>query len=481
MHTPTRVRPVSFLAWLILVAAPLLALSLGHVRAADPPGVSPTSVTAFLTPGQSTTISKSVATAAIPPTPAIVLLSDTTGSMGPAIANVQSNIGTIVSSVLSSQPTALFDVADYKDGDPISCPVDPYAFRFDLGSFTGTASTVATGVNAWSASGGCDAAESDLNALDQIAKTAPFPASASSKIVVWFGDAASHDPAPAGADPAHCCDLGVTEATATADLVAAGVHVIAVCVNTSGTSVTDDCILPFGLLGLNGFGQASRITAATGGVLVKADTPADVSAAILKGLTSLPVSVTPTTLPGCDPNLSLSWTPASQTMISVATGAPSGVLTCTVSFLINGKDAGSAFHESISITVYTFAPGGGAFVIGDKNSAIGTNVTFWGAQWWKLNALSGGSAPAAFKGFADQPATPSCGTNWSTDPGNSPPPPNGPLPAYMGVIVSSSISQSGSTISGNTPSIVVVKTAPGYQPDPGNAGTGTVVATICKP
>ncbi|MGA2806072.1 MAG: hypothetical protein ABSF89_17070 [Acidimicrobiales bacterium] len=49
----------------------------------------------------------------------------------------------------------------------------------------------------------------------------------------------------------------------------------------------------------------------------------------------------------------------------------------------------------------------------------------------------------------------------------------------MGVIVSSSITQSGSTISGNTPDIVVVKTNSGYAPDPGHAGTGTVVAQVC--
>jgi hypothetical protein len=118
-------------------------------------------------------------------------------------------------------------------------------------------------------------------------------------------------------------------------------------------------------------------------------------------------------------------------------------------------------------------------VIGDKNAAVGTAVTFWGAQWWKLNSLSGGPAPAAFKGFENKPAAATCGTNWSTDPGNSPPPPPGPLPAYLAVLVSSSISQSGSTISGDTVHVVIVKTNPGYAPDPGHAGTGTVFAEIC--
>ncbi len=39
--------------------------------------------------------------------------------------------------------------------------------------------------------------------------------------------------------------------------------------------------------------------------------------------------------------------------------------------------------------------------------------------------------------------------------------------------------KTGSTISGNVARIVIVKTAPGYDSDPGHAGTGTVVAVWC--
>ena len=120
---------------------------------------------------------------------------------------------------------------------------------------------------------------------------------------------------------------------------------------------------------------------------------------------------------------------------------------------------------------------GGSFVVGDLSDT--GSVLFWGAQWATSNSLSGGSAPRAFKGFEDTPPAPGCGTNWTTDPGNSTPPPAGPLPAYMAVIVSSSISKSGSTISGNTPQIVIVRTNPGYDSNPGHAGTGTVVAQVC--
>jgi hypothetical protein len=67
---------------------------------------------------------------------------------------------------------------------------------------------------------------------------------------------------------------------------------------------------------------------------------------------------------------------------------------------------------------------------------------------------------------------------WTSTPGNSPGPP-ATLPSYMGVVVSSSVLQSGSAISGDVPKIVVIHTNPGYRPDPGSAGTGTVVATYC--
>jgi hypothetical protein len=129
--------------------------------------------------------------------------------------------------------------------------------------------------------------------------------------------------------------------------------------------------------------------------------------------------------------------------------------------------------------VFAFAPGGGSFAIGDLESAVGTHVMFWGAQWWKNNPTSSDSQVPSFKGFANSPSTPGCGTNWSADPGNSTPPPNGPLPAFMGVIVTSTYSKSGPAISGDTIHIVVVQTDPGYQPNPGHPGTGTVVAQVC--
>jgi hypothetical protein len=132
-----------------------------------------------------------------------------------------------------------------------------------------------------------------------------------------------------------------------------------------------------------------------------------------------------------------------------------------------------------NVLVFAFAPGGGAFVIGDRENTVGSSVNFWGAQWQRNNPTSSRTSVASFKGFAPQPTTPSCGAAWSTDPGNSASPPAGPLPTYMGVIVTGSYSKSGSRISGNTVHIVVVRTDSGYGPNPGHAGTGTVIAEVC--
>ena len=134
-----------------------------------------------------------------------------------------------------------------------------------------------------------------------------------------------------------------------------------------------------------------------------------------------------------------------------------------------------------ALTFTASASAEGSFVIGDESAVILSPVTFWGAQWSKVNSLSGGSAPAAFKGFANTvSASDPCGS-WSSRPGNSSDPPLGPLRNRINVIVSSEITKAGPTISGNTVELAVVETAPGYGPDPGHAGTGTVVEVLPCP
>jgi hypothetical protein len=119
----------------------------------------------------------------------------------------------------------------------------------------------------------------------------------------------------------------------------------------------------------------------------------------------------------------------------------------------------------------------GTFVIGDQNVQVGSQVTFWGAQWWQDNPLSTGLAPASSKGFVVN-ATPTCGQDWTTDPGNSSHPP-ATVDPVIPVIVSSQITKSGPVISGDTTAVALVAVDPGYAGDPGHAGTGTVIGFAC--
>jgi hypothetical protein len=136
-----------------------------------------------------------------------------------------------------------------------------------------------------------------------------------------------------------------------------------------------------------------------------------------------------------------------------------------------------ASSDSASTIVYAF-PTRGAFAVGDRSAAPGASATFFGAQWDSANSLSGGAAPNAFKGFATAPGSPpSCGGSFTADPGNSGSPPAS-VPSYMGTLVTSKVTKSGSNILGTVTRIIVVKTS-SYGPSPGAGGKGTVVGVVC--
>jgi hypothetical protein len=170
---------------------------------------------------------------------------------------------------------------------------------------------------------------------------------------------------------------------------------------------------------------------------------------------------------------SLTYTPAATTANPVRTDA--------VSAAYGGDSTHKDSQGQTQVSVISpTALAKGSFVIGDQNAAIGSAVTFWGDSWSALNGLSGGPAPASFKGFASQILNnpPQCGDRWTSGRGASPAPPAS-VAQYMEVIVSGSIAKQGSTISGDTQHVVVVRTDPGYQPEPDHPGTGTVIAQAC--
>jgi Arylsulfotransferase (ASST) len=185
----------------------------------------------------------------------------------------------------------------------------------------------------------------------------------------------------------------------------------------------------------------------------------------------------------------ISWGDGSSTQGAVSgpdgspftiSGAHTYATTGKFNITTSANDSGGATSStSCPALIYAFPSGTGAFAIGDKSSAKDADVTFWGGKWSKLNSLTGGLAPDSFNGFGQTLTLPNCGVAWDATTGNGNAPAANALPTYMGVIVTSSVTQSGSTDSGNAIHIAIVRTKPGYQPDSGHPGTGTVVAQVC--
>jgi uncharacterized repeat protein (TIGR01451 family) len=325
----------------VLVSAMAVALGTG-AGSASGSGVEPTSYSNTLESGSSVTITKTVHTPAIPPNPDIVFLSDTSGSMVSTISNVKANASSIMETVNKAQPAgaiAEFAAAEYKDGrpGPEGCESDPFAFKLDQ-ALTESVATAQGGINQWEPilGQGCDAEESQINALYTLATDGVGFRSNSDRIIVWFGDVPGHDP-----------DLGHTLIEAVEALKAAHIRVIAVPVKTEEA-------------GLDSTGQATFVASETGGQVMPEGSPEEVSKKILEGLENLPVTVTPQ--PSCDSGLSATYDAASKTVksgsdvtfeetLSVASNAPDGgVLHCKVDFLLNGMSE-EGFQQSVAITV----------------------------------------------------------------------------------------------------------------------------------
>jgi hypothetical protein len=315
-----------------IAAVTAMTVAFGGAASAATPGVDPGSVSQNADQGTSFTVNKTVHTPEIPPNPDVVLLVDNTGSMGGAIANVQANLHQVVTDVKAAQPTAQFAVASYKDTE--GCDPDAFVVEQNL---TATEADVQAAVNLYAAGGGCDFPEDWINALFAVSTGAIAYRPGSSRIVVLVGDAPSHDPSG-----------GHSLGAATAALNAASTRVVAVDVSN-----------------LDSAGQATAVVGATGGQLVPVSS-SGVSAAILSGLSNLPVTVTPVVT--CDPGLSASFDHGPVTVpsgtdatfvetVTVSSSAPQGsTLHCTVDFQLNGGPAGPAFVETIAVYVNDTTP-----------------------------------------------------------------------------------------------------------------------------
>jgi hypothetical protein len=196
--------------------------------------ISPDSYSATLGVGESVTIRKAVTVDEGVGTGLVdvFFLTDSTGSMFTPINAVKASASSILSSTAGLGDVA-FGVGEYRDIG------DAFEYRLNQDMTTSQAAAQA-GINSWAAGGGGDRLEAQLQALERVANTTSWRAG-SERILVWFGDEPGHDPSGSSA---------VTEAEATTALVDAGIQVEAL-----------------DLRRLDETGQATRITAATGGTL----------------------------------------------------------------------------------------------------------------------------------------------------------------------------------------------------------------------
>jgi ribosomal protein L35AE/L33A len=337
----------------VLTAIATIGVSSAAPGAAPGGGIDPGTVELTLGPGQSASVAKRVTTPAVAPKPDIVILGDTTGSMDPVIANVRNNIGNIMDRVRESQPEAQFAITAYKD------QVDGNNVFKVFTPLTPDEAAVRAGMENMSHDviGGGAPWVDYINAHYRIATDAIAFRPGSTRMIAWFGDAASRDPS-----------LGHTLADANAALRAAGVRVIAVpIVGTSGD-------------GLDRLGQATSITTATAGRLLPNSTSEQVSDALLAGIQTIDVTVTPR-VTSCDVPLTVGFDAPSRTVRSgtdanftetfqVRPDAPAGTYHCSVDFLVNGVTQG--FVQNITVHVPGLSVGDVSVTEGDSGTTLAT-------------------------------------------------------------------------------------------------------------
>jgi hypothetical protein len=209
--------------------------------------VAPPTFETTLNVGESLDLEKTVTIDKGVPTTAqidVFLLSDTTSSMCPLIQAVMKGANDIFRNSADLGDIA-FGVGEYRDVG------DAFVYRMDRDitpvNTQEDRDQVSNAIRQWVCDAGGDAPEANLFALQQVASTAAWRRD-STRIIVWFGDAPGHDPS----GPSN-----VSEAQAIAALQAQNARVLALDVNRPDRPE----------LGLDLTGQATRITAASRGLL----------------------------------------------------------------------------------------------------------------------------------------------------------------------------------------------------------------------
>eukprot|EP00171_Calliarthron_tuberculosum_P022356 IDg22356t1 len=179
------------------------------------------------------------------------LLSDATGSMRGAIADVQKKFKLIIEQFQSDNTKVAFGVGYYRDSAYTNngfTNLQPISTNLRLST---------NAVNVLRASGGGDAPEANLVALHQVATSSAIKwRNNSRRILVYFGDHPGHEPSCVGGKSLTRVNVG--DALKKARITVVGV--------TFGAKKLDGKTRAFKCAGSGaGAGQATHITSVTGG------------------------------------------------------------------------------------------------------------------------------------------------------------------------------------------------------------------------
>ncbi|MEJ2854020.1 MULTISPECIES: hypothetical protein [unclassified Saccharothrix] len=377
-----------------------------RTQAVEVPLVHPRSVGGSTPLGGQFTTSATLRTPEVPARPEIMFLLDTTSSMTSTIVAVRANLGEAMRQIAEKEPLARFGIAAYQDAS------DGEALRYQPATGMTTREEVKKVLEdeeqlqiGW----GGDGPEDWFNALHRVTQDQVFTEPGTSRIVVVAGDNSSHN------HPDRCGDYDGPnscasdfpyweEARIERELKDLGIHLITVpVVIDDGDPSTPP--LPSQL---NSREQASRLTAATGGVLTDGYLPDQIVAGIQHGISRLPVTVTPRAY--CPDGVSVEFLPPTATVPGntevtfqeiVRLDPPEPGIAevgdrheCRVEFLFDGAQPTQPHNQTIRVTEVA---GGNPTVVVNGDTVVSQNGTPVAVPF-----------TATAKTAEDEPLTPTC-------------------------------------------------------------------------
>jgi hypothetical protein len=331
------------------VLAALIALV---ASTSSPASISPASASFTLRAGDPVLgvahETKTVGVPAKPPKADIELAIDTTGSMGPSIAQAKADAAAIVAQVQASVPDSQFAVVQFKDD------VDSPEYQL-VQPMTATASDVQTALNSLSAGGGGDNPEAYNLVFHNATAAATGWRSGTRKFVIVIGDAEPHGAGSSGF--AGCADTsadphGFDTATELAGMATAERTLLMIRQVSGATTTSLGCYDSLAAAGFSG-GQAvdGGGSLATQIVSLIDDAFANVNDVHLEVASASPAPAAASWIAFSPAALGPVPAPSTQSFdltVTVPAGTPAGTYAFDIEAVADSTDIG---HQALTIVV----------------------------------------------------------------------------------------------------------------------------------